>query len=121
MKLVHRARDKSEAEQIRYLLESRGIPAFISNAPRVSFRKALHQAPSVWVYLDSQAGDAAQLVADPEHEVENSVDLEQFYAVLHSQETKDTVARFLLSIMLKVLAVAVALLALIWFLSGNGS
>lgn len=121
MKLIHQARDKPEAEQIRYLLESRGIPAFVSNTPRVSIRKALHQSPSVWVYLDSQVEDATRLLADPEHEVGNSVDVEQFYAVMNSREAKDTASRFLLSIMLKVLAVAVALLVLIWFLAGNGN
>lgn len=121
MKQIHQARDKSEAEQLKYLLESRGIPAFISNTPRVSFRKALHQAPTVWVYLDFQAGDAARLVTDPEHEIDQAVDVEEFYALMNSPEAKDTASRFLLSMMLKVLAAAAVLLILIWVLSANGS
>lgn len=119
MKQIHQARDKSEAEQVRYLLESRGIPAFISNTPRVSFRRALHQAPSIWVYLDFQADDAARLITDPGHEIDKPVDVEEFYALMDSPEAKDTASRFLLSMMLKVLAFAVALLALVWLLSGG--
>jgi hypothetical protein len=119
MKQIHQAQDKSEAEQIRYLLESRGIPAFISNTPRVSVRKALHHAPTVWVYLDFQAEDAAQLIADPEHEIDESVDVEEFYALMNSPEAKDTASRFLFSMMLKIFAVAAILVALIWILSAN--
>lgn len=37
--------------------------------------------PGLWVYLDEQAVEAMQLLNNPDYEVMNKVDLEEFYEV----------------------------------------
>ncbi len=85
MKLIHRTRSEPEAQQMRMLLEKKGIPVFVSNADsgRI-FGSTLPGLVSLWVYLDDHLADAEALIADPEHEVAAPLDIEAFYDDLES-------------------------------------
>ena len=37
--------------------------------------------PTLWVYLDEQYFEAEKLILDPNYEVENKVDVNEFYSV----------------------------------------
>ena len=36
--------------------------------------------PSLWVYLDEQLIEAEKVILDPNHEVENKIDVNEFYS-----------------------------------------
>lgn len=85
MKLIYRTRSEPEAQQMRMLLEKKGIPVFVSNAEsgRI-FGSTLPGLISLWVYLDEHLADAEALLADPNHEVATPLDIEAFYQELES-------------------------------------
>jgi hypothetical protein len=82
MKLVTKSTDSIHLHLLKNLLETNGIPAVIKgkNTARV-VSPYLMTEPGLWVYLDEQAVEAMQLLNNPDYEVMNKVDLEEFYEV----------------------------------------
>ncbi|MBD3618230.1 MAG: DUF2007 domain-containing protein [Chromatiales bacterium] len=115
MKLVYQADREDEARGIKLMLEANGIPAALTGEFMFSVMSVgIPKVVGVWVYLDSQADEAERLIQDPEYEVTQPVDVEDFYRFSDSSEVKERV----LSQMLKVTVMAVAgLLLFIWFLA----
>jgi hypothetical protein len=80
MKLVKKGADASHLHILKDLLESNGIPAFINgeNTARV-MTPFIMTEPGLWIYLDEQFDEALKLLKDPDYEVRNRVNMEQFY------------------------------------------
>lgn len=97
------------------LLEANGIPAALSGEFTFGVMSiGIPRVVGVWVYLDHQFDDAERLIKNPEYEVTQRVDVEDFYRFSDSSEVKEKV----LSQMLKTTALALAgLLFFIWFLA----
>lgn len=82
MKIVTKSTDVSYLHILKNLLETNGIPAIVNgeNTARMITPFAL-TGPSLWVYLDNQLGEAIKLVNDPDYQVIDKVDVNEFYAV----------------------------------------
>ena len=82
MKLLTKDPDVNQLHILKNLLEANGIPAVVhgDNTARM-VTPFLMTEPSLWVYLDEQYADAEKLILDPNHEVKNKVDVEEFYDV----------------------------------------
>ena len=80
MKLITKSTDASHLHVLKELLESNGIPALINgeNTARM-ITPFLMTEPSLWIYLDEQVDEALILVKDPDYEVINKVNMDEFY------------------------------------------
>ena len=89
MKLVTKSTDTSYLHVLKELLESNGIPAFVKgeNTARMVTPYIMTE-PSLWVYLDEQYEEAQSLVKNPEYEVNNPVDMDEFNEVVKSTTEK---------------------------------
>lgn len=79
MKILFHTTDRFEAEQARMLLELKGIPVFLGNensGPALAF--ILANKYTVWVCLEHQYDDAKAVLADPDSEVANPVDIAEY-------------------------------------------
>jgi hypothetical protein len=81
MKLLTKSTDIIQLHILKDLLEANGIPAVIrgENTARM-ITPFLMTEPSLWVYLDEQLIEAEKLILDPNHEVENEIDVNEFYS-----------------------------------------
>ena len=70
--------DSSECEQIRDLLASRGIPTFLATSYRA-------RRGALFVCIDAQFDDALAVLKNPEHEVAQPVDVEEFQRAAQTQ------------------------------------
>lgn len=115
MKLVFEADTREEAAVIRAMLEANGIPAALSGEFTFGVLSiGIPKVIGVWVYLDHQADEANNLIQNPEYEVVEPVDVEEFYRLSESGDVRQSA----LSQMLKGTALAlVALLLFIWMLA----
>ena len=82
MKFLTKSTDISHLHVLKNLLEANGIPAVIKgeNTARV-ISPFLMTEPSLWVFLDEQQVEAEKLILDPHYEVENRIDVNEFYSV----------------------------------------
>jgi hypothetical protein len=80
MKLVTKNTDTGYLHSLKELLEENGIPAVVNgeNTARLVTPFVMTE-PSLWVYLDYQHGEADNLVNDPNYQVVNKVDIDEFY------------------------------------------
>ncbi len=81
MKLLLRGNDRSEVDRVKLLLESRGIPVFVSNedsARNMGTFLAVKQY-GLFIVLDYQFHDATALLDDDTHEVAEPVDVAEYY------------------------------------------
>ncbi len=80
MKFLTKSTDIVHLHLLKDLLEANGIPAVIKgeNTARM-VSPFLMTEPSLWVYLDEQEAEAEKLILDPNYEVENRVDVDEFY------------------------------------------
>ncbi|MDB4409760.1 DUF2007 domain-containing protein [Gammaproteobacteria bacterium] len=85
MKLVMKSVDASRLHVLKDLLETNGIPALINgeNTARI-ITPFLMTEPALWVYLDEQLEEALQLIRDPDYEVVNKVDMDEFNSIADS-------------------------------------
>lgn len=83
MKRVIRGSDTEDLYVLRNLLESNGIPVFISGEDTGRLLPFLLSKPDLWIYLDEQYDEAVRLIENPEYEVKNKVDVETFYRLTH--------------------------------------
>lgn len=89
MKLVTNSTDVSYLHILKEVLETNGIPAIVNgeNTARMITPFAL-TGPSLWVYLDYQHDEAIMLINDPEYQVIDKVDVNEFYTL--TKNTSDT-------------------------------
>ena len=78
MKLLISSGDNEYLYNQQHLLESNGIPAYISSSDSNRVIPFGISKASLWVYLDEQYDEAMQLIKDPDYEVQNKVDVERF-------------------------------------------
>ena len=78
MKLLISSDDNEYLYNQQHLLESNGIPAYISSSDSNRVIPFGISKASLWVYLDEQYDEAMQLIKDPDYEVQNKVDVERF-------------------------------------------
>ena len=80
MKFLTKSTDIVHLQVLKDLLEANGIPAVIKgkNTARM-ISPFLMTEPSLWVYLDEQEAEAEKLILDPSYEVENKIDVDEFY------------------------------------------
>ena len=83
MKRVIRSTVTEDLYVLRNLLESNGIPVFISGEDTGRLVPFLMSKPDLWIYLDEQYDEAVRLIENPEYEVKNKVDVEAFYRLAH--------------------------------------
>lgn len=80
MKFLTKSTDIIHLHMLKDLLEANGIPAVVKgeNTARM-ISPFLMTEPSLWVYLDEQGAEAEKLILDPSYEVENGIDVDEFY------------------------------------------
>jgi hypothetical protein len=99
------------------LLEANGIPAVIQGDNMARMFTPLLVKPGLWVYLDSQAGEARALLEDPEYEVVERVDVAAFHAAgEESAEGRSMLNRALLKMGFYALLILIAMFLLIQLL-----
>lgn len=77
--------DKSVYETYAFL-KSKGVAVYISNDRRAPVKTAAREG--LWVVLDSQFGDARQLMLNPNHRVAKPVAQEDMAAMEKDAETR---------------------------------
>lgn len=82
MKFLTKSTDITHLYLLKDLLEANGIPAVVKgeNTARAISPLAMAE-PSLWVYLDDQEIEAQKLILDESYEVENKIDVDEFYRV----------------------------------------
>ena len=112
--------DVSQLHVLKELLEANGIPALINgeNTAR-AITPFLMTEPSLWVYLDEQFDEALKLVDDPDYEVVNKVDMNEFYEVAdnvanHPASLNATLVYLAMTMGLVLLGLVVLFKALEW-------
>ena len=80
MKYLTKSTDIIHLYVLKDLLEANGIPAVIKgeNTAR-TISPFLMSEPTLWVYVDEQAAEAEKLILDPDYEVQNKIDVQEFY------------------------------------------
>ncbi len=110
MKLLFQSGEKSEIDDARLLLESKGIPVFVGNetsAQNLGIVLATRRY-AFWVVFDEQFEDALALLKDREHEVSNPVDIDAYYREMDHVREKSTENLFnKMMLFLVVLALAI--------------
>ena len=80
MRLLFESGNADELENKRSLLESRGIPVFISGTESFRLRPLLvGYKKGFWVLIDEQYDDARALLKDKNHKIAMPVDPEAFH------------------------------------------
>ena len=82
MNLVTKSTDVNYLHTLKGLLEGNGIPAVVNgeNTARMVTPFVMTE-PGLWVYIDEQVDEAIKLVSDPDYQVVNKVDVNEFYAI----------------------------------------
>lgn len=111
MKLVFRADSLEQANEIKATLETAGIPTMISgenfSALRIPF---FPNNLGVFIYLDKQYNDAVQLLSDPDYIPEHSVDVEEFYELLDSEDFRHSLNKGYLTVFAWLVALILVLI-----------
>ena len=81
MKLIISDADNSELEAMKELLETNGIPAFINGKNTSRIMPFIITKASLWVHLSEQANEALLLINNPEYDVKNKVDMDEYYKI----------------------------------------
>ncbi len=82
MKYLTKSTDLAYLYHLRGLLEVNGIPSVVKgeNTAQMISPFVMNE-PSLWVYLDEQADEAEKLILDPDYEVRNGIDVDEFYRI----------------------------------------
>jgi hypothetical protein len=87
MRLLFESRDSAELAGAKTLLESSGIPVFISGTESFRLRPLLVlYRKGLWICLDEQLQDAMVLLKNPNHRVAKPVDVEAFHQSLEQAQ-----------------------------------
>ena len=88
MKLIISDADNSDLEAMKELLEINGIPAFINGKNTSRIMPFIITKASLWVHLSEQASEALFLINNPEYEVKNKVDMDEYYKIKNEFNNK---------------------------------
>lgn len=91
MRLVLKSNDASEAHAFAQLLEAKGIPSEYLEHGLRNIGTHIPGGNEVWIYVNSQYDDAMSLLSDPDHEVVNKIDVEEFNHLYDSPQGKQDV------------------------------
>jgi|GEM_PF-1582173 len=82
--------NRNEAQEAFNILELNGVPPYIKDAGTWSdpCRTALV------VLIPEQVDDAIELLKNPDHQVQNPVDMEQFYEIENSGDSLKSISRY---------------------------
>lgn len=118
MKFICRAYSLEEANQIKFLLENAGIPAFVSNKrfAQLNVPFVAHSL-GVFIYIKSQYQDAIALINNEQHVVREPVDVDEFYRILASSPHKEAVHNAMNNFIWAMLAIGVICALLIYILN----
>jgi hypothetical protein len=108
MKLLVKLHDEDELSRVLGLLRAKGIPGFVQGS---GVRGSV--VGHVFVVLDRQLGDAQHLLVDPDHEVSEPVDVEDFERSLASHDSTP----ILIGAAIVLVAVIAALVLMGWWLA----
>lgn len=87
MRLLFESGSTDELDNTKALLESNGIPVFISSEETFLMRPGFTgYKKGLWVCLDEQYRDALALLKNPDHQVAQSVDVEAFHRELEASK-----------------------------------
>ncbi len=78
MKLLIDSDDNEYLSNQQHLLESNGIPAYISNRDSNRVIPFGISKAGLWVYMDEQYDEAMALLKDPNYVVQKQIDMAQF-------------------------------------------
>jgi len=81
MKLIIPDADNSHLEAMKELLETNGIPCFINGKNTSRIMPFIITKASLWVHLSEQENEALLLINNPEYDVKNKVDMDEFYKI----------------------------------------
>ena len=81
MKLLVDDLETYELESLKELLESNGIPAFINGKNTARMIPFIITKASLWIHLSEQADEAFMLINNPEYDVINKVDMDEYYKI----------------------------------------
>jgi len=99
MKLVIKNTDTFYLYSLKDLLEANGIPAIVQgeNTARMVTPFMLTE-PSLWVYFDQQQVEAIKLIGNPEYEVEDKIDVTEFYNEKNKLNQNDALFHLVLTL-----------------------
>ncbi len=122
MKLIIKNTDTEELYILKNLLESNGIPVFISGEDTARVLPFLMSKPGLWIFLDEQYDEALKLINDPAYEVSNKIDIDEFYEAAHdssrdSKSLNSTLAGLALFMGLLILVLFIVINILQWLQS----
>ena len=106
MRSLPHIESSAERERVAELLESHGIPVFLGRSGR-----NVRTAP-MFVCIDAQYDDAIALLANPDHEVAEPIDVEAFKRA--EAAALPSVLRGAALVLLGVVLVAALVVALLW-------
>ena len=87
MKLVFKTDDINEANRFSELLGEKGIPSVVEENGLRNRGSHIPVGNVVWIYVNSQYSDALKLIENPNHEVENPIDAEDFSRFYQNNES----------------------------------
>ncbi len=112
MKFLTKSTDIMHLHVLRDLLEANGIPAVVKGEHTARMISPfLMSEPSLWVYLDDQHIEAERLILDPDYEVENKIDVDEFYRV--TKEASENPKQLYDSLLNWVVGIGLTFLALV--------
>ncbi|MEJ2622773.1 MAG: DUF2007 domain-containing protein [Candidatus Thiodiazotropha sp.] len=84
MKLIYQSSQRSDIETARLLLESRGIPVYVSNEDtnRNLSYMSIALKLAILVVFEDQYDDAIALLTDDTYEVKKTRNVEEYYSTL---------------------------------------
>jgi hypothetical protein len=112
MKRVIKNADMSDLYVLKTLLESNGIPVFISGEDSGRLLPFLLSRPGLWIYFDEQYDEALALIKDPDYDVVNKVDIEAFYKMVHDPSNPGSSGRSAFLSLVAYLGVIILMLLL---------
>ena len=81
MKLIISDADNGHLEAMKVLLEINGIPCFINGKNTSRIMPFIITKASLWVHLSEQENEAHLLMNNPEYDVKNKVDMDEYYKI----------------------------------------
>lgn len=122
MRLLFESESQDELARAKELLEENGIPVFISSEETYRMRpSAVLYKKGLWICLEGQFSDALKLLKNPNHEVAQPVDVEEFHHSLEEAQKEplrglglngDRILNVVMSIVIVAIIVMAAMVAL---------
>lgn len=115
MQKIFKTHEYAEAVGIKSLLETAGIPAYISDNGSRSRGPVIPEGFDVWIYIDTQKTDAEMLINNPQHEVSEAIDITAFYKDINGGEMQRYLQRYQWRFVTVGIAFIVVIILLIYY------